>query len=67
MPRFSNVVNYNSPDGLPSRPWPGKVVPTTCPECYNKVTEQVCPHCGADVELEMEIDYDCNYDEFDHE
>lgn len=68
--KFSNVVSHNSPDGLPKNPYPLKVVQTTCPNeaCGEEVTEPTCPHCGTEVNLEFEPDYeagDREYDKYD--
>lgn len=56
--RYSNYVPYDSPDGLPTRPWPTKPVMTSCKECCNMVDTEVCPHCGSENEIEYETDYD---------
>lgn len=65
--KFSNIVPYNSPDGLPRNPYPLKVVPTTCTNeaCGEEVTEPVCPRCGTDVDLDFEPDYEAGEREFD--
>jgi predicted amidophosphoribosyltransferase len=56
--RFSNSVDYNSPDGLPTSPYPKKAMPTICGECFEKVTEEVCPHCGAENDIDYEDDFE---------
>jgi hypothetical protein len=60
---FSNYVSYDSPDGLPTNPWPQKAVPTICKECYNETDTEVCKSCGAENEIEYETDYEIDYDE----
>jgi len=65
--KFSNTPSYNSSDGLPSNPYPLKAVPTTCPNeaCGEEVTERICPHCGTEVKIEHEPDFEAGQKEYD--
>lgn len=65
MAKHSNIVNHNSPDGLPANPFPERAIPTTCVNCYNKITENPCPHCGSDNDIEYGPDYTADEKEYD--
>jgi predicted amidophosphoribosyltransferase len=65
MSKYSNSVSYNSPDGLPSNPYPLVPVKTTCSNCYEKITEDPCPHCGAQNDIDMEPDFEAGQREYD--
>lgn len=67
MAKFSNVIEYSSSDGLPKNPYPLKAVPTTCTNesCGEEVTENPCPYCGTENEIEHEPDFEAGQQEYD--
>lgn len=63
--RHSNYPSYNSPDGLPSSPWPMVPITVACKneECAEDITTEICPYCGTENEIEYETDYGDQPDE----
>lgn len=64
---FSNVPSYNSPDGLPSNPFPTRIKTVACRNeaCGEDINEPVCPYCGTENEIEYEPDFEAGQKEFD--
>jgi hypothetical protein len=59
MAKHSNHVPYDSPDGLPTNPYPMVPVIQACTneDCGEDVHTEICPFCGAENEIDYEPDY----------
>lgn len=60
MSKYSDTVNWDSADGLPSNPFPNKPIIVACKneDCAEDVDTEICPFCGTENLIEYEPDYE---------